>query len=100
MKKKRNRVIVNDTCRNLPKLSDCSVETCNFYSLFIYATGQSVLVSALTPDSAVYTLGLWLHSVGLDSRVLVKESFESKDVLSSSLLCHNAMKIRKDETLF
>lgn len=101
MKKKRNRITPKDCYRNLPKLSDCAIASRTpSFSIFVYATGETVLVSAPSADVAVYTLQSWLSSVGLDKSVFLKERFDAKFILSSGLLHANSCKNRLEESLF
>lgn len=101
MSKKRNRITPKDCYRNLPKLSDCAVVVSqSLYRLHVFATGEQVLVSADSLDVAIYCLGFYLQSLGMDSRVIYLDETTKKCVLSAESLYSNACKNLKDVTLF
>ena len=56
------------------------------FVIHIAATGRMVVVMASCAESAVVSVQTWLRAVGLDSRVMIVNSYSRFDVLSASSL--------------
>lgn len=81
-------------------LCDARLGVQNMYVIFIHATGRQVIVAGSSPEVAVSTLITWLHYRGLDSRVMLLQSYEANDVLSATDLMYQSELMRNDPSIF